>query len=181
MCLFGKEETMANTLTVADELFIKNLMSDITKVLCECECDCKDKECSIFERLFIANKIMHDNVSEDVEEEETPMIFDFNAFEGSSFCIDWETLPERINNGYEAKNKFYDPSKKKILSRFYYWVYTYLWGQSDDPTGEHFNGDSWNLLYNDSDTETSTLSLGEYLLGENVEYIMTNCIDECCN
>ena len=180
MCLFGKEETMANTLTVADELFIKNLMCDITKVLCECECDCKDKECSIFERLFIANKTMYDKV--DDGNESTPTIFDFNAFEGSPSCLDWETLPERINNGYEAKNKFYDPSKKKILSRFYYWVHKYLWGQSLNPDGEHYNADSWNLSYNDSDTEetTSTLSLGEYLLGQNVEYIMTNCIDECC-
>lgn len=168
---------MANTLTVADELFIKNLMADITKELCECECDCKDKECSIFERLFIAQKVMYNDVEDDLKSK-----FDFNAFEDSPSCLDWATLPERINNGYEAKNKFYDPSKKKILSRFYYWVHKYLWGQSDDPDGEHYNEDSWNLLYNDSDTEptTSTLSLGEYLLGENVEYIMTNCIDECC-
>lgn len=170
---------MANTLTVADELFIKNLMSDITKVLCECECDCKDKECSIFERLFIAGKIMYDKV-DDGQNPATK--FDFNGFEYVNSCIDWNTLSERINNGYEAKNKFYDPSKKKILSRFYYWIHKYLWGQSEDSDGEHYNEDSWNLLYNDSDTETttSTLSLGEYLLGENVEYIMTNCIDECC-
>lgn len=170
---------MANTLTVADELFIKNLMCDITKVLCECECDCKDKECSIFERLFIASKIMYDKVDDG---QTTATKFDFNDFEDGNSCIDWNTLSERINNGYEAKNKFYDPSKKKILSRFYYWVHKYLWGQSEYLDVEHYNEDSWNLLYNDSDTETttSTLSLGEYLLGENVEYVMTNCIDECC-
>lgn len=220
---------MINNLTKDDELFIKCLMADITKNLCECECDCKDKECSIFERLFIARQLLENNLIITQNEkfyyiedgtgkyiaietldtlatggttyalseteglgstvlDTSEITYYHNGIElapnsiykknGNSYelagtiygyapesysmtfdCVEWNTISARINNNYEQKNKFVDPSRKKLLSGFYM--------------------DIHGLSYAQSNTDES-LTLDEYLLGGNAEYVMTNCIDECC-
>lgn len=160
-----------------DISFLTNLITDITNELCECDCCKKEQGCSIFERVYIAGNLLYKKVTDDdfhITLEEDALNLDYiydngpiyikhkiNIFSDDS-CIDWNTISQRINSNSSAKGKFVDKSRRKLLSRFYMYLY--------------------NQIGNDGITaEDGYIALTREIFGENADNVITNCLDECCN
>lgn len=144
-----------------DITFLTNLIADITNELCECDCCKKEQGCSIFERVYVAANVLYKKV---YDLDDTTHIDNLNILEDES-CIDWDTISSRINSNSSQKHKFVNKSRKKLLSRFY----KYLYETIDAQTGNKFNGAT--------DCEDLDLSI----FGSNATNVIENCLDECCN
>lgn len=144
-----------------DITFLTNLIADITNELCECDCCKKEQGCSIFERVYVAANVLYKKV---YDLDDTTHIDNLNILEDES-CIDWDTISSRINSNSSQKHKFVNKSRKKLLSRFY----KYLYETIDAQTGDKFNG------------ATNCEDLDLSIFGSNATNVIENCLDECCN
>lgn len=144
-----------------DITFLTNLIADITNELCECDCCKKEQGCSIFERVYVAANLLYKKV---YDLDDTTHIDNLNILEDES-CIDWDTISSRINSNSAQKHKFVNKSRKKLLSRFY----KYLYETIDAQTGDKFNG------------ATNCEDLDLSIFGSNATNVIENCLDECCN
>lgn len=165
-----------------DVTFMTKLLSDITNELCECDCCKKETGCSVFERMYIASNLLYRKVYEELssytpgtDDDVTSMdvsydsgtttttytVHAINMFDDQS-CIDWDSIASRINTNSATKRKFVDKSRKKLLSRFYYFLYD-------------------KLSTTISAASTDYVALSRDIFGSNPEDVIANCLDECCN
>lgn len=168
---------VTSKLNTQDIKFLQQLIADITNELCDCECCRREKECSVFERVYIASNILYKKITDDNFSTSTSDVqsLDFvfnnndpyyilhpiNIFNDDS-CVEWENIAQRISTNSSKKGKFVDKSRKKLLSRFYMYLYNAL--STDIPE----QGDGYEAL-------------GRNIFGSNVNDVITNCLDECCN
>jgi len=163
-----------------DISFLTNLIADITNELCECDCCKKEQGCSIFERVYVAGNLLYkkvtgagnvsslnaDTLSIDYKHDnETPTYVQhyINIFSDDS-CIDWNTISQRITSNSSRKGRFVNKSRKKLLSRFY----MYLWNQIGSAGIDKESGTGYVALTRD-------------IFGTNAQNVIDNCLDECCN
>jgi hypothetical protein len=168
---------VTSKLNTQDIKFLQQLIADITNELCDCECCRKEKECSVFERVYIASNILYKKVTDDAftisTSDASSLDFVYNGGSSSytlhpinifndDSCVEWENIAQRITTNSSKKGKFVDKSRKKLLSRFYMYLY--------------------NALSTDIPAQSSSYAaLGRDIFGSNADDVITNCLDECCN
>lgn len=170
---------VTSKLNQQDISFLTNLIADITNELCECDCCKKEQGCSIFERVYVAGNLLYKKVTEDSISSLSAdaLSLDYintgteytrhhiNIFSDDS-CIEWDGISQRINTNSSRKGRFVNKSRKKLLSRFYAYLYKQI--------------GSGGITAEDSDDE-SYVSLTRDIFGTNVTNVIDNCLDECCN
>jgi len=182
--LFFLIMAIKSKLNKQDISFLTNLIADITNELCECDCCKKEQGCSIFERVYVAGNILYKKVTEISMGSFAGTVLSLDNVQTSSggitittwtrhhinifsddSCIDWDTISQKINVNSSRKGRFVNKSRKKLLSRFY----IYLWNQ----IGE-------SGIEKDSGSE-NYVALTRNSIFTNADDVIANCLDECCN